>query len=154
MARRKVWIVVADGARARILRAEGADHRIVPVREEVSETARLKAMDLMADKPGRTQNRLHDQGRHAMEPDTDPKRVEKERFARHLAGLLEQELHRGRFNELVLVAAPRTIGDLRAALSDRVRQAVRQEVAKDLTGVPDSELEAQLKPLIWPHLAG
>ena len=152
MPRRKVWIVVADGARARFFRADSASHTIEPVREEVYDPARRKGLDLMADRPGRTQNRVHDEGRHAMEPDTDPKRVEKERFARHLADVLEQELNRGSFNELLLVAAPRTLGDLRAALAPRVR-GIARELQKDLTTLSDAELAAQLRPVLWPHLA-
>ncbi len=153
MPKRKVWVVVADGAHARLFRAEGTNYTIEPLREEVYDPARRKGLDLVADRPGRTFDRSHDQGRHAMEPDTDPKRVEKQRFARHLAEVLETGLNEGAYNELVLVAAPRTLGDLRAVLSERVRTHVRREIDKDLTGLPQTELEAQLRPVIWPHLA-
>ncbi len=153
MPKRKVWVVVADGAHARLFKAEGASYTIEPLREEVYDPARRKGLDLVADRPGRTFDRSHDQGRHAMEPDTDPKRVEKERFARHLAEILEEGRNAGAYNELVLVAAPRTLGDLREVMSERVRELVRHEIHKDLTSLPLPELEAQLKPVIWPHLA-
>ncbi len=153
MPKRKVWVVVADGAHARLFRAEGASHTIEPLREEIYDPARRKGLDLMADRPGRTFDRSHDQGRHAMEPDTDPKRVEKERFARRLAEILEDGLNTGAYNELVLVAAPRTLGDLREVLSERVRRHVRHEIDKDLTSLPQPALEAHLRPVIWPHLA-
>ncbi len=153
MPRRKLWIVVADGARARFFRADGADHTIRRFHEELYDPARRKGSELLADKPGRTQNRIHDQGRHAMEPDTDPKRVEKERFARHIAAFLEEAHKRDEFNELVLVAAPRTLGDLRSALSPQLAALVRHELHKDMTTLPDGEVEAQLRPLVWPHLA-
>ena len=156
MPRRRVWIVVTDGARARHFRAwydpdEG--HVVRPVREEVYDPARRKGEELLADRPGRTQNRSHDMGRHAMEPDTDPKRVEKARFARHIAADLREAYNAGEFNELALVAAPRTLGDLRAALDDQLRGLVKIEVARDLTTLSDAELERELRPLIWPQLA-
>ncbi len=153
MPRRRLWIVVADGARARFFRADGSDHTIRPFHEELYDPARRKGSELVADRPGRTQNRIHDQGRHAMEPDTDPRRVEKERFARAIAAFLAQGHREGRFNELMLVAAPRTLGDLRAALDPQVAALVRHELAKDMTTLPDTEIEAQLRPVVWPHLA-
>lgn len=153
MPKRKLWVVVADGARARIFRANGDTHRFEPVLEELYEPARLKGSELLADRPGRTFDSSHDKGRHAMEPDTDPKRVEKEKFAYRLAALLEDALNREEYRELVLAAAPRMLGDLREALSARVRERVVAELDKDLTPLPQAELEERLRPVIWPALS-
>lgn len=150
MPKRKLWVVVADGARVRIFRPDGERRGLDPVHEELYEPARMKGAELLADKPGRTFDRTHDQGRHAMEPDTNPKRVEKEKFAYRIAELLEQGLNQGRYGELLLVAAPRTLGDLRDALSERVRACIAREIDKDLTTLPQPELEERLKPVIWP----
>jgi protein required for attachment to host cells len=152
MPKRKLWVVVADGARARIFRANGETHRLEPVHEELYEPARMKGADLLADRPGRTFDRSRDQGRHAMEPDTDPKRVEKEKFAFRLADLLEDALNRDQYAELVLAAAPRMLGDLRDTLSPRVRERIVAELDKDLTTLPQPELEERLRPVIWPAL--
>ncbi len=153
MPRRKVWLVVADGSHAKLFEARGADHHVRLLRQENYDPARHRNLELSADKPGRTFDRSHDAGRHAMEPDTDPKRVEKIRFARHLASILEEGWKQNAYNELILIAAPRTLGDLREALSERVRELVRREIDKDWAGLDPVDLEEKLRPIVWPHLA-
>lgn len=153
MIRRKRWVVVADGARLRVFEPNRERHGLDPILDETHDAARRKAAELLADKPGRTFDRNRDHNRHAMELPTDPKRVEKQRFAHRIAELLEQALDEGRYEELVLVAAPRMLGELRECLSERVRETVRQEIDKDLTPLEHAELEAQLRPVLWPGLA-
>ena len=89
-----------------------------------------------------------------MEPVTDPKRAELQRFARHLAGELDAALAAGRFDDLVLVAGPRLLGELRDALPKRVAERVRQDIAKDLAGLTPSQMEEHLRPDIWPLQQG
>ncbi|GBD43918.1 hypothetical protein HRbin40_01401 [bacterium HR40] len=153
MPKRKLWVVVADGARLRIFRPDAERRGLEVVHEELYAPARMKGSELLADRPGRTYDSTHDKGRHAMEPDTDPKRVEKEKFAFRISELLEEGLNNGQYGELVLVAAPRMLGDLRTALSDRVRSCIVEEVDKDLTWLPHPELEERLRPVIWPTTA-
>ena len=62
--------------------------------------------------------------RGGTEPHTDPGRYQKEHLARELAAVLRQAVVQGRVERLVLVAAPGTLDDLRAAMpaivADRV----------------------------------
>lgn len=150
MPKRKLWVVVVDGARMRVFRPNGETRRLETVHEELYEPARMKGAELLADRPGRTFDRSRDEGRHAMEPDTDPKRVEKEKFAYRVAELLEQGLNDGRYGELLLVAEPRMLGHLREALPKRVRERITKEIDRDLTGLPHPDLEKRLAPEIWP----
>ena len=60
-----------------------------------------------------------------MEPPTDPQRYAKYEFARELAERLEEAVHAHRFERLVLVAAPKTLGDLRELLPDPVKSQGR-----------------------------
>jgi protein required for attachment to host cells len=80
-----------------------------------------------------------------MEPPTDPKEVEKQRFVRQLADRLAEALAEGRFGRLVLVAPPRVLGELRAVLAEKVRATIVREVDKDLTWVPVHELPGHLR---------
>jgi protein required for attachment to host cells len=80
-----------------------------------------------------------------MEPPTDPKGVEKQRFARELAGILEAASNEGRFARLTLVAPPKMLGELREVLPDKVKEKIVKEVDKDLTWVSVHELPAHLR---------
>jgi protein required for attachment to host cells len=47
------------------------------------------------------------------------------------------------------VAAPRTLGDLREALSKNVFSRVTAEVAKELTEMPETKIKQQLNKIVW-----
>ncbi len=140
-----MWVVVADGARARILAGDPAAGELELVMPELVGRGRAKGAELMADRPGRSVDSSHVGDRHAMEPPTDPKEVEKQRFVRHLADRLAEALNEGRFARLVLVAPPRALGELRAVLPEKVRATIVREVDKDLTWVPVHELPGHLR---------
>ncbi len=52
--------------------------------------------------------------------------------------------HAHRFQELVVVAPPRMLGELRARLRTEVADTVIAEVAKDLSALPAPELGKML----------
>lgn len=146
----ETWIVVADGARAKILRVDRPRRRLELVREMSSAEARQKPSTLMTDRQGRALDSGSTGQRSAMDAPTDPQRHEKEKFVRQLAGQLAGGLNAGRYERLLLVAAPQALGDLRAVLDERVRERVGEEIAKDLTQKNPRELAEHLAPLLWP----
>jgi protein required for attachment to host cells len=79
-----------------------------------------------------------------MESPSDPHREQKRQFARRIADALETRQAAKGFDRLVVVAPAVTMGDLRAALPDKVKAAVSAEVVADLTNTPVSELPAHL----------
>ncbi len=83
-----------------------------------------------------------------MQPPTDPLEIAKRNFARHLAKLLEDGLKQAAYERLILVAPPRVLGDLRAALSDGVRAKLTGELNKDLTHATVQELPGYLESLL------
>ena len=87
----------------------------------------------------------HGYGRSAIEPHSDPHRQLKTKFAHRLADVLARELEHGRYHLLILVAAPATLGDLRATISSRVQSAIIGEIAQDLTKAPNHEIRGHLK---------
>lgn len=142
------WVLVADGARARVLAQGKPFEGLAPAFEQeefTGTTARSK--EIASDRPGRSFD-SGGQGRHAMEPPTDPQRYAKYAFARELAERLEQAANAHRFDELVLVAAPKTLGDLRELLPDSVKTKVVAEIDKDLTKVPLRELPKHLDSVL------
>jgi protein required for attachment to host cells len=86
-------------------------------------------------------------GRHAVEPRTDPHQERKAQFIRSLAERLNRAAGEQLFDDLVLFAPPRALGELRQALDDGTRARIKAEAAKDLTNTPIAELTEHLNAL-------
>lgn len=150
------WIVVADGEKFLLLRNEG--DAAYPIFRSISkeESENPPARELASDRPGR----MSDQGGHpgnaggaitnvrgptsAME-ETDWHRVAEHRFAEDLAERLINWVGKGRFERLVVVADPRTLGVLREAYGDKLGSALVAEVDKDLTNLTLPDMAKVLK---------
>ncbi len=145
----KTLVLVADGARARFFRVDRVRRGLDLVREATSERAREKTSEIATDRQGRAFNSSGLGQRSAMEPHTDPQRLEKERFARTLAEILQSEVTEVGIERLILVAAPRTLGDLRAVLPAVVAERVAEEIDKDLVGLDQRRLEERLAPTLF-----
>lgn len=139
------WIVVADGAKARILERAGARGPLSLVSGQVfaEAEARRPTRETGSDRPGRVYESA-DSARHAMAPRVDWRRFAKEQFARGIAGILEEAALDKKYEALVLVAPPRVLGDLRSALGRHTAALVTREIARDLTNLPDHDLPAHL----------
>jgi protein required for attachment to host cells len=139
----KTWVLIADGARARILERDGPGHALQAIERLVFHGDHSATHDLVSDQQGRSFS-SHGPGRSAIEPHSDPHRELKATFARALADVLARELAQHAFDRLIVVAAPVTLGDLRAAFSDPVSKMIVGEVAKDLTKLPNADVAAHL----------
>lgn len=157
----KTWALIADGARARILQNNGpvhggqghgeeghglASHEWMPVDGLVFHGDHSATHDLMSDRQGRSFSSTGSR-RSALEPETDPHRQQKAIFASQLANVLAEQLQAGAYHRLIIAAAPVTLGDLRNAISDKVRATVIAEFAHDLTKIPNHEIASHLKPI-------
>ncbi len=137
------WIVVADGAQARIFENDGPGKGLTALPGESWERALPPSREIASDRPGRTHDR-QGPGRHAMEPSTDPHRDEKWNFAKDLADHLNGAAKQQHFDRLILVAPAKTLGDLRQALGKQASERITGELSKDLTSVPARDLPGHL----------
>jgi protein required for attachment to host cells len=140
------WVLVADGAQAQVFEHGGPGKGLSPVKGLHFEQEPLKAQDINSDRPGR-----HTGGglgsRSGME-DGDPVGVREQRFVKGVAEQLETMRQQGRFNRLIIAAAPAALGDIRPALSERVRETIVAELPKDLTNVPKPQLAQHFEQLL------
>ena len=141
------WILIADGARARILQNDGPGKGLHEMSGGVFQGEHAATHEIMSDRTGRSYSSAGP-GRSAIEAHSDPHRELKKQFAHRLADALALGLRRKAYDRLVIVAAPSALGDLRAALSEQVRAKVIREIAKDLTKTPDSEVAGHLGDVI------
>lgn len=137
------WIVVADGAHARILVNNGPGTGLTLFEAHESQTSRIPTRDLGSEKPGRTFDRAS-AARHAKEPPADWHEMEKLKFIRRIGERLRDAHENKKFQGLVLIAPPKVLGAFRTHLDGAVRDAVLAEIDKDLTNVPLSDLPRYL----------
>ena len=145
-----VWALVANAAGARILLLDSAQRRLELLREEEHPKGRRRSQELGTDQLGRTFDSAGQGGRHAMEPDTDPKRAERGKFVRHLAQEVAGAIAAGRLDGFYLVAEPRLLGELRGALPEQAAERVRGEIHKDLANLTLPQLTDRLTRALWP----
>jgi protein required for attachment to host cells len=142
---RLTWIVIADGARARIL-ARREQGGLDPISAWESADAHRPSRELASDRPGRTHESATT-ARHALDQRHDPHEERKMDFVRDLAERLNRAAAENRFDDFVLLAPPRCLGTLREALDETARAKLRGSAAKDLTKVPPDELAAHVESL-------
>ena len=147
MRKKVTWILVADGARARIFRNDGPFKGLHPALDQEFASTVPPTRELGTDRPGRVQESATSE-RHAMVPRVDWHRFEKDKFARAMARILDAAAERGDFDRLILVAPPRTLGTLRSALGARTRGRITGELDRDLTHVTRLELPDHLYKLL------
>jgi protein required for attachment to host cells len=148
---KRLWVVVADSARARFLVPGYETQGFGPIgpRELSSDAVRGHARDLKSDKPGRSFGSASGGGvRHAIEPKHDYHKLEKRKFMQSLADALDEARGAGAFDELILVVPRRSLGELRLLLSERVKASIKEAVAKDLIADTNEELWMKLAPMI------
>ena len=131
------WILIADGSRAHVVLNEGIGKGLKPVPDRDFETSLEPTRELGTDS-----------SRHAMEPRVDWHRFEKHKFAGEMADILNKAAEQRKFNRLVLVAPPETLGVLRARLNVKTRKMITAEMGKDLTQVRVHELPQRLHDVV------
>jgi len=146
--RGKIWFVLADGAKARILQRRSSEpRRFEVIDQEESEDARLPSHELASDRPGRSYESAAPL-RHATEWKADPHEAAKVRFEQRIADLVNRATEQGLFDALVLVAPPHVLGGVRKALSDQAKERLILEEGKDLLGLSEHVLTTRLSALL------
>ncbi len=137
------WVLVAHRGGARVFESKGPGKGLNLLHDIPHPEGRLKNKDIGADKPGRSFD-SRGQGRHSLSSEQEATEHLAEQFAKHLSALLDDGRHRQRYAKLVLVAEPRFLGSLRAALSSPTAALVTATLGKDLGGVEPHNMPRHL----------
>lgn len=135
-------IAVVDGAKLLLFRNAGdAQH---PKLETVhhSTQADPPSRDLASDAPGRSHASAG--GGRAAHDEGDPHQQRESAFAKDAAALLDRLARDNWVETAIIVAAPRTLGELRQHFSKALKSRIEGELAKDLTGLSVLEIERHL----------
>jgi protein required for attachment to host cells len=126
-------VLTADGNRARLLRNKGTALHVELVPELEMKQENPPTREQGTDRPGRYGGG-DGVSRNSIEQ-TDWHRLAEERFAGQVADKLYRLAHARAFDNLIVVAPPKVLGNLRAAFHAEVTTRVQAEVAKDLTAL-------------------
>ena len=113
-------IAVLDGASFRLFRNKGQEPTI-----ELSE---------MAEPKFETENQGSGSRHHSSSANPDGSRIEEDNFAASAAGHLNRLALDGKMSAVVIVADPRTLGELRRHYHKALESLLAGELAKNLTG--------------------
>jgi len=147
MKKPKTWALVADGARARVLRGIEADRPGAPL-EFASKAATSHLGEMMADQAGRSFTSSGTGRRSGMELGSDPVRRDMQDFARETFQALEKHHRKGAFERLAIFAAPKMLGILRDEMPAGLRDSVILEKPANLLWQSDAELLASVREAI------
>jgi protein required for attachment to host cells len=125
-------IVVGDGQKALFLRNAGDEIAPNLTVERVLMDDNPPTHDQGTDRPGRSFKSGATSRRAGMDT-TDWHELGKHRFAHRVASALEQLVRAQGFKEIIIVAPPRTLAELRRAFHSDVKSRIIAEVGKDLT---------------------
>lgn len=111
------WIVVADGHSARVFENEGRDGAI-----ELKDIHHVTPKNLLSEGPSGSR------------PQGDsPRDTDEATFAKQLAHWLLEHAQKKAYEQLVLVADPKTLGQMRPQLHKEVTDRMVHELPKTLT---------------------
>lgn len=146
--RRDPCFVIADGGHVRFVKP-ARDNALHTVEALDAVSVHKKTHDLASDRAGR----VHESSgvvRHAIAARNDPHELEKRRFAHLIGEKLNDPGTAGGFTELILVAPPHILAEMRDRLNTMTEALVTGTLAKDLTHVPDHALYPHLKQWVRP----
>ena len=81
---------------------------------------------------------------HSSAANPDDSRLQEDSFAAATAAMLNTQALENRFEHLVVIAAPKTLGELRKHWHKSLEAKLAGELSKDLTGHPIADIEAAL----------
>lgn len=144
------FVLVADGRKALFFRNEGdaefPNLQVEHAEEHVNPADRDQKTDA-AGASSSTQNGAGGQfapSRGSM-GETDYHQQEEDRFAVDMADMLKRRALANEFESLIIVAPPKTLGELRKHYHKEVSDRLKGELAKDLTGHPVPDIEQALR---------
>ena len=144
----KAIVVVADGRKMLFLRNEGDALALNLKVEHAQEQDNPSNDEQKTDQSGRAQSTRTNGGSFSAGGgtmgETDFHQQEEDRFAAEAANLLKTRALANDFESLIIIASPKTLGEMRKHYHKEVSDRLQGELAKDLTGHPIADIEKAL----------
>ena len=118
-------VAVADGEKLNLFRNTGTETE----------------MSLVAAKDQDVEAVLGAGGSTSSSANPDDSSVEEAGFATGIVDMLNKRVLAGKFSNIVIIAAPKTLGEMRKHYHKKLEEALVGEIAKDLTGHAIADIE-------------
>jgi len=132
------WVLIADGAHARVLENTGPGKGLTTVDGLDFSQPKALAQELHGDREGEAGQASDTGDRH--ETRVDEVELRETALVKAVAQVLEKKHQAKAFDRLVIAAAPIALGDIRKQLSPQIKKTVVAELNKDLTNIPTDQL--------------
>ena len=142
---KSTWFLVARRTGATIFSNQGRGTDLEIVAELDNPDGKLQSSELETDRPGRSFDRAG-HGRHGLSSEESAREHVEHVFARKLADFLDKKRCENVFDQLIIVAGPRLLGEMRAALSAATQRLVKLELNKEIKPT-ERELRSHLTGL-------
>ena len=133
-------VLVTDGRKMLLFRNAGGAETLALEALEKAVDENPPDREQKSDRPGRTAM-MGAASRRSAYAESDFHDREEKAFARRAVEALEGQLERGAFERVLIVADPRTLGEMRGHYGKALLERLAGEVAKDLVKHPVGEIE-------------
>ena len=133
-------VLVTDGRKTLFFRNEGDENQIDLRTEEFDERDDAPDRELKSDAAGSSKQSFGF-GRPAL-GETDFHQLEEDRWAQSAAEAVNKRVLQNDFEQLVVIAPPKTLGLIRKKLHKEAERRLVCELPKEMTGRPIPDIEA------------
>lgn len=138
-----ICVVVADSSKARILLAESGQSPLIDDRDFIHPESRLREQDLVSDGTG-SESDAGGFGKHSMGHEKTAHEKEMKNFADELCIEIDKLRQSSNLRRIYLVASPKFLGLLRAAMSKQCSALLEGEISKDLVSHSIEDIRSHL----------
>lgn len=138
-----VWVLLVDKGHARILETRGPGTGLAQLPGHVYEAPETPSY---SDDEGRAMAGMTGaKARNDKRIEHTPESIE---FVRTIVERLTTEHQQGKFDHLVICAAPSMLGLMRQYLPEQLHTIVKRELAKDLVHIPTDDLPSHFEGIL------
>jgi len=139
----KSIIVVADSTRARIFTADTINSIFKEIETMAHPEGRMHEKDMVSDSSGKSAGK-GGSGDHGYQEKLEPREHEMVVFAKRIAGYLDSIRNANKLPNLMLIAAPAFLGELRAHLSKDTSDKIVFELDKNIAHHSEEDIRKHL----------
>lgn len=138
-----ICVLVADGSRARLMLAENGNAELTEYKDLVHPEGRLREQDLVSDGSGSGMD-SGGHGMHSMGHENSAHERHVEEFAREVCDEIDRLREQGGLHRIYLLAPPKFLGQLRAAMNKQSEALLAGETDKNLVRHSIEDIRAHL----------
>lgn len=130
-------ITVADSKHARFYKASG-----LKIKEPIG-MIRAQSLKIAHERQELRTGFYHRSSTpsHFFDPHTEAKDIERHEFSKELVKHLHNLFHQDHYKEIIIVAEPKVLGEIRKNLTTELKSLVTKEIPKDLVHSTHEEIE-------------